>query len=63
MNEMDRDGQAEYLKLNKAEFLEFLARIAELNFKDTEMEEIPLFEKIEHLLNEILPLIGAERVK
>ena len=45
------------------EFLEFLARIAELYFKGSEMEELELFQKIEYLLDEILPLVGAKRVK
>ena len=32
INEPEREGQSSYLKLTKVEFLEFLARIADLNF-------------------------------
>ena len=45
------------------EFLEFLARIAELYFEESEMEELDLHVKIEYLLDELLPLIGAKRIK
>ena len=45
------------------EFLELLARIAELSFRDTEMEEISLGEKLEYILEDLLPLVGATRTK
>ena len=45
------------------EFLEFLARIAELYFEGSEMEELELYQKIEYLLDELLPLVNAKRVK
>ena len=45
------------------EFLEFLARIAELYFEGSEMEELELHQKLEFLLDEILPVVGAKRVK
>ena len=43
--------------------MEFLARIAETYFKGSEMEDIDLANKVEYLLDEILPLVGSKRVK
>jgi hypothetical protein len=43
--------------------LEFLARVAELYFEGSEMEELELYQKIEYLLDELLPLVDAKRVK
>ena len=63
LDELSHEGQSSYLKLNKVEFLEFIARASELFFKESEMEELPLYEKVEHVLDDILPIIGAKRVK
>ena len=63
INELDQEGQVQYLKLSKVEFLEFLARIAELIFMESELEELPLHEKIEYLLDDLLLVINAKRVK
>ena len=63
ISELEPEGQLQYQKLTKVEFFEFIARVAELTFKDSEMEEVPLYEKVEHVLDDILPIIGAERVK
>ena len=45
------------------EFLEFTARLAEVMFKGTEDESLELVKKIEYLLDEILPFVGAKREK
>ena len=63
INELEHEGQAKYIKLSKVEFLEFLSRIAELFFIDSELEEIPLHEKIEYLLDDLLKVVGLKRVK
>ena len=63
VNELDAEGRLAYRKLKRVEFLEFLARIADLYFKESEMEELDLYEKIEHILDDLLPLIGGFRVK
>jgi len=57
------DAVLTYKKLQYVEFLEFLARIAELYFEGSEMEELQLHEKLEYLLDELLPLVNAKRVK
>ena len=62
-NEFDRDSLQEYNKLNYLEFLEFLVRVAELYFEESEMNELELHQKFEYLLDEILPLVKAKRVK
>ena len=61
--EHDAKAELAYKKLQYVEFLEFLARIADLFFEGSEMEGLELHEKIEHILDEILPLVGAKRVK
>ena len=63
VNELDQSGELQYKRLQYVEFLEFLARIADLFFEGSEMEGLELHEKIEHILDEILPLVGAKRVK
>ena len=52
-----------YNQMVFVELLEFLARVAELYFEGSEMEELELHTKLEHLLDEILPLVNAKRVK
>lgn len=49
--------------MTKVEFLEFISRIAELSFHESELEDLHLFEKIEYILDDIFPLVGAKRVK
>ena len=63
VEESDIDKIAAYHKLQYVEFLEFLARVAELYFEDSEMAELDLHVKLEYLLDEILPLVSAKRVK
>ena len=41
-NEFDRDSLQEYNKLSYLEFMEFLVRIADLYFADSEMMELEL---------------------
>ena len=40
-----------------------MARIAELYFEGSEMEELELHHKLEYLLDELLPIVEAKRVK
>ena len=62
INELDKKSQVTYIQITFVEFLEFLARIAELHFKDTEMEELLLSEKIGFMLDDLLTVVGCERV-
>ena len=62
INELDKKSQVTYIQITYVEFLEFLARIAELHFKDTEMEELLLSEKIGFMLDDLLTVVGCERV-
>ena len=43
LDELGPDGQLQYNKLTKVEFLEFLARISDLFFKESEMEDLFLY--------------------
>ena len=40
------------------EFLEMIARAAELHFHGSDQDSSPLWEKIMHILNELFTLIG-----
>ena len=62
-NETDPEGLKLYRKLTKVEFLEFISRVADLFFHESEMEDLQLYEKIEHVLDEVLPLVGVTRVR
>ena len=62
INELDKKSQVTYIQITFVEFLEFLARIAELHFKDSEMEELLLSEKIGFMLDDLLTVVGCERV-
>ena len=62
-NDIDAEGLNRYSRIIKVEFLEFIARIADLFFADSEMEDLELYEKIEHVLDDVFPLVNAIRVK
>ena len=62
-DEFNKESMTHYMKLSYVEFLEFLARIAELYFEGSEMEELELEHKLEYLLDELLPIVEAKRVK
>ena len=51
------------MAVTHVEFLELLARIAELYFRDSEMEDLQLSEKIEYILDDLLPLVDMTRTK
>ena len=63
INELDPGAEVQYKKLTKPEFLEFICRIAELFFKDSELEDLQLHEKLEYLLDDMFKLVGDKRVK
>ena len=49
--------------MNYSEFLEFIARISENWFLGTEMEDLPLPNKIEEFLEQLLALVDAKLVR
>ncbi len=63
VNELDKKSQVTYIQITYVEFLEFLARIAELVFADTEMVDLMLSEKIGLMLDDLLTVVDCERVK
>ena len=60
VNERDEKQAKTYARLVMVEFLEFFARLANLNFMDSEMKDIELDEKIEYTLVDLLPLVDYE---
>ena len=63
VEESHQKAEETYKKLLYVEFLEFLGRIAEQFFAESEMEELGLHLKIEYLLDEILTVVSEKRVK
>ena len=61
--EFEKDSLMTYNKLTYVEFLEFLVRTAELYFEESEMQELELHEKLEYLLDELLPVVDSRRIK
>ena len=57
-NEQDATLRATYHKMIYLEFLEFISRVADRWFRETELDEIPLYRKIEYLLERLVPLVG-----
>ncbi len=55
------DGLNRYNKLYFVEFLEMMGRIAEIKYRGTEVGQYSLTKRIEYVLDEILPLVGAKR--
>ena len=51
-----------YTKMTYYEFLEFIGRISEAWFESTEMEDLPLYRKIQYCLERLLKLIGKRLV-
>jgi hypothetical protein len=54
INEMDKGGTMEYKKLKYVEFLEFMGRLAYEKYKDL---AIPLYKKIEKILDYLMPVV------
>ena len=57
-NEQDDAQFKKYNEMPFCEFLEFVARLIELMFEDSEMEDLALDEKLELILEDLLPLAG-----
>ena len=58
LNEMDTKNNRSYSYLVFVEFLEFIARVADLSFVDSELEELPLEDKLEYLLTDLFPIVN-----
>ena len=43
------------------EFLEAICRVAVVKFQESEMEELPLSNKVEYVIDDILEVIGVKR--
>lgn len=59
-NEQEEKNILQYERMNYNEFLEFIARIADIWFEGTEMEEIPLYRKVEYFLERLLKLVDLQ---
>jgi len=63
VNELDKKSAVTYGGVTQVEFLELIARVAELYFRGSEYEELMLSEKVEYILDDLLPLVTAKRTK
>lgn len=59
LNELEK--RAEYKKIQFVEFLEFICRVADCKFRNSEYEDEVLSKKIEMVLDMMFELIGAKR--
>ena len=58
----ENEDAKKYGFLYFSEFLEMIGRVADLNFKGSELESIGLHEKIEYILDDLFVIIpGAKR--
>ena len=58
VNELDDLHFYSYNRMVFEEFCEFIARVIVTLLKDSELEELPLEEKLEYILEVVLPLAG-----
>ena len=63
INEHAASANHSYMRMEYVEFLEFIARCADLYFLGSEMEGLELHEKCEFVLDELLPIVGQRRIK
>ena len=63
VNELDKKSTQTYMGVTQVEFLELIARVAELYFRDSEYEELMLSEKVEYILDDLLFLVECTRTK
>jgi len=58
----EHEKNKQYFELRPVEFLEMIGRVAEHKFRHTTMSEIPLAQRIEYVLDGIIPpLLGVPR--
>ena len=57
-NPYENDNPEKYVKLAYPEFLEMIGRVAELKYRGSEQEPLPLAEKIETILDQIFVVLG-----
>lgn len=61
INENSEEGDRLYNRLLFVEFLEAIARVAEEHFHDSELKNLELHHKIEHILDELFAYFGKTR--
>jgi len=59
-NEQEESLAKKYLKMTLAEFCEFIARVVDMLYRDSELDELPLNEKLEYILEDLLPLADCK---
>lgn len=58
MNELDPEISKAYNRLTFHEFLEFIGRVVDKSFEESELVELSLDEKLEYILPDLLHLVG-----
>ena len=62
-NEIEKKSQDKYKVVEYVEFLEMTARISDLYFRNSEMEDLPLVDKVGHVLDALLPIVNCSRTQ
>lgn len=55
------ESSTKYKRLVFVEFLEMIGRIADIKFRGSEMDSLPLPKKLEFILDDLLTLVGEKR--
>ena len=61
-NEYKETDKFGYQVIDLVEFIEMICRVAFYKFKGSDLETIDLMNKVEFILDDILPLVGMQRV-
>ena len=57
-NTQENTEAQKYDKLSFVEFLEMIGRVADFKFRGSELEDVALVRKIEHVLDELFVVLG-----
>lgn len=52
---------AKYKRLAFVEFLEFIGRVAEMKYRNSDLEDLSLAQKIEFILDDMLAMVDVKR--
>ena len=60
MPDENNDGSARMARIDFVEFLEMIGRAAHVKFRGSELEELPLYRKIEFILADLFQFLSMQ---
>ena len=60
MPDENNDGSARMVRIDFVEFLEMIGRAAHVKFRGSELEELPLYRKIEFILADLFQFLSMQ---